>query len=198
MVEQNARGSKVVIVSSFMGLTGFAGYSPYAPAKYALRGESLEWPVSLTAQRTLRSWLTPPLFAPLGLAECLRSEFLLYGIDVHLYLPAGILSPGLETENAFKPAITRKIEEGDTPITPEQCVEVLIKGEPILSPRAGWPRAYPGRISPLTKRLLPSPFLFCDSLAVGQASNVGNSKSATTSSPTLCAPEARPLRRGMA
>lgn len=39
MVQQKIRGNKIVIVSSFMGLTGFAGYSPYAPAKYALRGE---------------------------------------------------------------------------------------------------------------------------------------------------------------
>lgn len=39
MVEQGKKGSKIVIVSSLLALTSFAGYSAYAPAKYALRGE---------------------------------------------------------------------------------------------------------------------------------------------------------------
>lgn len=63
-----------------------------------------------------------------GLADTLRSEYLLYDIDVHLYLPAGILSPNYEVENRTKPEITKKIEEGDTPMTPEDCVKCLING----------------------------------------------------------------------
>ncbi|KAJ9107233.1 hypothetical protein QFC20_003768 [Naganishia adeliensis] len=55
-------------------------------------------------------------------------EYLLYNIDVHLYLPAGILSPNYEVENRTKPDITKKIEEGDTPMTPEDCVKCLIDG----------------------------------------------------------------------
>jgi hypothetical protein len=58
----------------------------------------------------------------------LRSEYLLYGIKVHMYLPAGILSPNFEVENRTKPDITKKIEEGDTPMTPEACVKCLITG----------------------------------------------------------------------
>lgn len=41
MVKQKVKGS-LTFVSSFVGYTSFAGYSPYAPGKYALRGESCE------------------------------------------------------------------------------------------------------------------------------------------------------------
>jgi 3-dehydrosphinganine reductase len=63
-----------------------------------------------------------------GLAETLRSELQLYGIDVHVYCPAGILSPHYYVEQTFKPEITKKIEEGDTPISPEASAGLLLKG----------------------------------------------------------------------
>ncbi|KAI5449447.1 3-dehydrosphinganine reductase [Naganishia albida] len=93
-------GGRIVFVGSFLALTTFVGYAGYAPGKYALK----------------------------GLADTLRSEYLLYNINVHLYLPAGILSPNYEVENRTKPDITKKIEEGDTPMTPEDCVKCLING----------------------------------------------------------------------
>jgi 3-dehydrosphinganine reductase len=68
-----------------------------------------------------------------GLADSLRSEVLLYqkthDLKIHLYTPAGILSPGYDEEEKTKPAVTKKIEEGDEPISPEKCVEVLLSGE---------------------------------------------------------------------
>lgn len=79
-------GGRIVLISSTLGLTGMTGYSPYAPSKFALR----------------------------GLAECLRQELLPHGIRVHIYFVATIASPGHEEENRTKPAITKKIEEGDT------------------------------------------------------------------------------------
>ncbi|EKC98662.1 oxidoreductase [Trichosporon asahii var. asahii CBS 8904] len=97
---KNRVSGTLTFVSSFLGYTSFAGYSPYAPGKYALR----------------------------GLADSLRSELQLYGIKVHLYMPAGILSPGYENEQKTKPAITKKIEEGDTPIAPEKAAGLLIRG----------------------------------------------------------------------
>lgn len=97
---KNRVSGTLVFVSSFLGYTSFAGYSPYAPGKYALR----------------------------GLADSLRSELQLYGIRVHLYMPAGILSPGYENEQKTKPAVTKKIEEGDTPIAPEKAAALLIRG----------------------------------------------------------------------
>jgi len=64
-----------------------------------------------------------------GLAETLHSELLLYGIDVHIYYPNTIYSPGYEEENKTKPDITKAIEEGDEGVTPEQGAAILLKGE---------------------------------------------------------------------
>ncbi|WOO76558.1 3-ketodihydrosphingosine reductase TSC10 [Vanrija pseudolonga] len=98
-VKEGKKGT-LTFVSSFLGYTSFAGYSPYSPGKYALR----------------------------GLADSLRSELQLHDITVHLYMPAGILSPGYENEQKTKPGITKQIEEGDTPIAPEAAAALLIKG----------------------------------------------------------------------
>lgn len=110
------QGGRIVFVGSFLALTTFVGYAGYAPGKHALKGRFAQ-PLSYCADFLLK-----------GLADTLRSEYLLYGIKVHMYLPAGILSPNFEVENRTKPDITKKIEEGDTPMTPEACVECLIAG----------------------------------------------------------------------
>ncbi|EPQ30953.1 uncharacterized protein PFL1_01142 [Pseudozyma flocculosa PF-1] len=91
---------KIVLVSSMLGFMGLVGYSQYTPMKHAIR----------------------------GLAESLRSELLLYGIDVHAYFPATILSPGFDEENKTKPKITRDIEGADEGLTPEQCAKKLVRG----------------------------------------------------------------------
>lgn len=58
----------------------------------------------------------------------LQQELLPYDIRVHIMFPSTILSPGFEEEQKRKPAITKKIEEADTPQTPEQVVKSLLKG----------------------------------------------------------------------
>lgn len=63
-----------------------------------------------------------------GLAECLRMELQLYGIQVHSYFPATILSPGFEEENKTKPSLTKEIEGTDEGQTPEQCAMHLLQG----------------------------------------------------------------------
>ncbi|KAJ9121604.1 hypothetical protein QFC22_002223 [Naganishia vaughanmartiniae] len=100
MIASGLNGGRIVFVGSFLALTTFVGYAGYAPGKYALK----------------------------GLADTLRSEYQLYDINVHLYLPAGILSPNYEVESRTKPDITKKIEEGDTPMTPDECVKCLMTG----------------------------------------------------------------------
>ena len=65
-----------------------------------------------------------------GLAEALQSEFLLYGIDVHMCFPTGILSPGFVEENRVKPEVTLKIEERDVGLDPELIAGYLIEGMP--------------------------------------------------------------------
>ena len=99
MARAGVRG-KIVLVSSTLGFMGLVGYAQYTPMKHAVR----------------------------GLAESLRSELLLYGIDVHAYFPATILSPGFEVENETKPKITRDIEGVDEGLTPSQCAQGLLKG----------------------------------------------------------------------
>lgn len=64
-----------------------------------------------------------------GLAETLRSELLLYSIDIHIMFPGTIHSPGLVEENKSKPKITLKIEESDEGLQPASVAEGLLRGE---------------------------------------------------------------------
>lgn len=61
---------KIVFVSSMLGLLSFVGYATYSPSKFAVR----------------------------GLADTLRNELKRYGIDVHIFFPGNIDSPGYVTE----------------------------------------------------------------------------------------------------
>jgi 3-dehydrosphinganine reductase len=92
---------KLVFVASTLAYMSFAGYSSYSPAKHAIR----------------------------GLADTLRSELILYGIDVHCFFPAGILSPGFEQEEKCKPGLTKTIEGSDSPGSPEVVARELLKGQ---------------------------------------------------------------------
>lgn len=100
MASQGVRGS-IVLTSSILGFFALPGYAAYTPAKHAIR----------------------------GLAETLRAELLMYGISVHAYFPATILSPGYEEEEKCKPQLTKDIEGADGGLTPEQCAERLVKGQ---------------------------------------------------------------------
>ncbi|GAA5825434.1 hypothetical protein JCM11251_006981 [Rhodosporidiobolus azoricus] len=100
MKEEGKKGGTVVLVSSIAALMSFTGYSSYSPSKYAIR----------------------------GLAEALRTELQLYDIDVHLFLPATILSPGFGNEEKVKPEITKRIEGPDEGMTPEAVAQRLIQG----------------------------------------------------------------------
>ena len=62
------------------------------------------------------------------MAESLRSELLIYGIDVHIAFPATIFTPGLTEENKIKPKITLKIEEADGGKRPEEIAAGILKG----------------------------------------------------------------------
>jgi len=98
--ESETKGKKIVFVSSALGYFSIVGYSTYSPAKFAIR----------------------------GLAEALQSELMLYGINVHIFFPGTIFSPGLITENKTKPKVTLKIEERDEGMSPERWAEELLKG----------------------------------------------------------------------
>lgn len=53
---------------------------------------------------------------------------LLYGVDVHIFFPNTMYTPGFEEENKTKPVITRKIESTDEGMTPEQAAAGLVAG----------------------------------------------------------------------
>ncbi|TFK50618.1 oxidoreductase [Heliocybe sulcata] len=99
MVEQRRNG-KIVFVASTLGYMSFVGWSSYSPARHAVR----------------------------GLADTLRSELLLYDIDIHLFCPNTMTTPGYVEENRTKPQITTIIEEGDSPVTPQQAALALLQG----------------------------------------------------------------------
>jgi len=99
MVRTRTKG-KIVFVSSVLSYFGLVGYSTYTPGKHALR----------------------------GLAETLRQELLLYSIDVQIYMPVTMYTPGYEEENKTKPQLTLKIEESDGGLTPEKAAEGLYEG----------------------------------------------------------------------
>ncbi|KAG0698564.1 hypothetical protein DFH29DRAFT_810217 [Suillus ampliporus] len=99
MVRENKKG-KIILVSSILGYMSFIGYSSYSPAKYALR----------------------------GLADSLHSELILYGIDIHIFFPPTMYTPGFDEEEQTKPAITRTIESTDKGVTAEQAAAGLLAG----------------------------------------------------------------------
>ena len=68
------RAGAVVFVSSAAGVCGFAGFSSYAPSKWALR----------------------------GLADCLRNELLGLGVSVHVAYPPDTDTPGYRRETVTK------------------------------------------------------------------------------------------------
>lgn len=100
MKKEGKEGGRVVLTSSVLALMSFAGYSTYSPSKYAIR----------------------------GLAEALRNELQLYGISVHLFLPATIYSPGFENEQRLKPDVTKKIEGPDEGMSPDGVAKEMLKG----------------------------------------------------------------------
>lgn len=65
---------------------------------------------------------------PPGLAESLRFELAMYDIGVHVFAPCTMYTPGYEAEMQTKPAITKKIEETDEGLSPEQAARALLAG----------------------------------------------------------------------
>lgn len=93
----------MIFTASIAALFPVAGYGPYTPSKWALR----------------------------GLADTLNQELGLYPdrpVKMHVVYPTTILSPGYERENATKPAVTLQIEADDEAQTPEKVAQLSING----------------------------------------------------------------------
>lgn len=94
----------LIFTSSLIAFLPLCGYSPYTPAKTALR----------------------------ALSETLSQELLLYAhhtpIQTHTIFPGTIHTAALDRENETKPGITKKLEEGDDGQTAMQVAEATMKG----------------------------------------------------------------------
>lgn len=94
------RAGSVVGISSAAGLVGIFGYTPYAPAKFAVR----------------------------GLLESLRCELVPYGVHVGCVCPPDTDTPQLAYENRFKPPETRAISGQIKPLPADRVAAAIVRG----------------------------------------------------------------------
>ncbi|KAI8936515.1 hypothetical protein NX059_006920 [Plenodomus lindquistii] len=109
---------KFIITSSVVAFINLAGYSPYAPAKAALRSlaDGLRSEVQMynAARRSKTSGNSQP-HAP-------------FDVDIHLILPGTILSPGYENEEKTKHPVTRELESADPKQTELEAATAAVRG----------------------------------------------------------------------
>jgi 3-dehydrosphinganine reductase len=98
MIER--RTGSVVGISSAAGLVGIFGYTPYAPAKFAVR----------------------------GLLEALRCELAPYGIHVGCVCPPDTETPQLAYEERIQPPETRAISGRIKPLPVDRVAETIVHG----------------------------------------------------------------------
>lgn len=94
------RAGAIANVTSMLGFMGSFGYAAYAASKYALS----------------------------GFTECLRQDVLPFGISVHLCYPPTTKTPGLDKENAVKPAEAWAIEGKSRAFAAEEVAKALLDG----------------------------------------------------------------------
>lgn len=94
------RAGSAVGISSAAGLVGIFGYTPYAPAKFAVR----------------------------GLLEALRCEAAPYGVHVGCVCPPDTDTPQLAYENRFKPPETRAISGQIKTRSADDVAAAIVRG----------------------------------------------------------------------
>ncbi|KAI0436717.1 hypothetical protein F4803DRAFT_207921 [Xylaria telfairii] len=98
----------LIFTASFLAFYSFAGYSSYSPCKAAIR----------------------------SLSDSLSQEMNLYAaahptepkIRLHTIFPSGILGDSFKAENRIKSDLTKFLEKGEEPQTPDAIAEKSIKG----------------------------------------------------------------------
>ncbi|POR38496.1 3-ketodihydrosphingosine reductase [Tolypocladium paradoxum] len=98
-----ARSRHLILTASVLSLFALAGYGPYTPSKWALR----------------------------GLADTLAMELRLYPdnpVHVHVVCPATIANAGFECENRTKHPISFELEKHDTPEGSDTVARKAIAG----------------------------------------------------------------------
>lgn len=104
----------LVFTSSVAAFYPFTGYSPYAPAKAAMRAlsDSLVQEIELYNGTRRHQGAASPAT----------------DVKVHTVFPCGIRSPGFENEEKMKPTLTKKLEESDKPQDPDAVAAEAVKG----------------------------------------------------------------------
>ncbi|KAI1407960.1 NAD(P)-binding protein [Hypoxylon sp. FL1857] len=103
--KRDPRARHLIFTGSFVSFYSFAGFTPYAPSKAAVR----------------------------SLADSLSQEMNLYAsthqpVRIHAVFPATMPTEGLEQENSVKTDLTKALEEGDQVLAPEECARRAIAG----------------------------------------------------------------------
>ncbi|KAJ5071612.1 3-ketodihydrosphingosine reductase [Anaeramoeba ignava] len=91
---------KIILVGSAASLLGFIGFSAYCSSKFAIK----------------------------GLADCLRNEFKALNIEVHIFYPSTMETPGLIEESKRKPSETTEIEGTAKAFSAEDSAKSLFSG----------------------------------------------------------------------
>lgn len=101
----------IVFTSSALAFFPVAGYSPYSPAKAAMKAmvDGLNQEVAL--YNGARQGPGPAPDAD---------------IAVHIVYPMGIATPGYENENKTKPELTLMLEKDDKPQQPEELAKIIL------------------------------------------------------------------------
>lgn len=103
----------LIFTSSTLAFVPVAGYSPYTPAKAAMR--ALSDSLSQEAEVYNGARRNKSNAAPAA------------DVKVHTVFPMGIYTPGFENEEKMKPELTKILEEADKPQTPDEVAAISIK-----------------------------------------------------------------------
>ncbi len=117
----------IIFTSSTLAFFPLAGYSPYTPAKAAMKSLSdtlLQEVAMHNAQYNEQHNISPSITSSVD-------------IKIHTLFPMGILTPGYENENKLKPRLTLMLEKDDKPQDSDEvariAVERLEKGDYLIT-----------------------------------------------------------------
>lgn len=99
-IMKSRQGGRITMISSAAAFVGIAGYSGYAPGKFAVR----------------------------ALAETLRVELAPDGIEIGVAFPPDTDTPQLAVEEAAKPEATRRITAGGGVLSAETVARSIVAG----------------------------------------------------------------------
>ncbi|KXG46892.1 Short-chain dehydrogenase/reductase SDR [Penicillium griseofulvum] len=104
----------LIFTCSTLAFVPIAGYSPYSPAKAAIR--------SLSDTLSQEIEMYNGAYTQRGSSDAPAAD-----VKIHTIFPMGILSPGYDNEQKMKPELTKKLEEADKPQTPAEVAQISVR-----------------------------------------------------------------------